>query len=95
MTGCFQELIKVMCNKKVVRQANTNPFTIKTKVVLQMQFIYGSEISTSTANIKHVKYMKTTLYYPSLSEIFKIILYQYTPWPRKFFIIVWENHNGK
>ena len=35
MTGCFQELIKVMCNKKVVRQANTNPFTIKSNVKLQ------------------------------------------------------------
>ena len=77
MTGCFQELIKVMCNKKVVRQANTNPFTIKSNVKLQCSSFIVVD------------------YYPSISEISKILLYEYTPWPRKFFIIVWENHNGK
>ena len=39
--------------------------------------------------------MKKIFCNPSISEIFKKILYQYTPWPSKFFIIVWENHNGK
>ena len=64
MTGCFQELIKVMCNKKVVRQANTNPFTIKSNVKLQCSsFIVVNLTDVLRFQIPlYLKYFKYWLY---------------------------------